>query len=756
MPDGSFGIFSASGEALECAEIARHILLAARDGIAFDATAVLLREPEKYQPLVAEALRRGRIPAYFSRGTRAPDPAGRALLALLRCAEENYSATRFAEYLSLGQMPVDERGVRSPIAWERLLVDAAVIGGKERWKRRIEGLIEARLAQHDASVEAGIRAWCARQVEMLESLGAFAVPLIGKLEALPKSGTWAGWNDALTDLATVALKNPEGVLEFLEELSPMADVGPVSLTEVLLVLQERLTNLRGETQNDRYGKVFVGAISEARAMSFRCVFIPAVNEGVFPRLIAEDPLLLDSQCRALGMETSRDDAKLLKIAAASASERVVLSWSRLDLLTGRAKVPSFYAFEALRAARGTEVEVREFEEEARSATETRTGWPAPSDFATAIDDLEFDLAYLRSAWEQRTRGEGAYLTKLNPHAVRSLRARWVRWRKPWKWADGLVDLDMHAIQVLDEHRPSKRAWSASALQQFARCPYRFALKGILGLERQDRPEAVQRVDPVTRGRIYHEVQFRLLRELKQAGRPLSNSEVLATLSSLIDQVDREYRQRLAPAIPQVWDADIESIHADLRGWVQHKTTLDADWTPLLFEYAFGVPEPEKHDEASLAKPVEALPGVFLRGSVDLVEENANGILRVVDHKTGRVPAARIEAVGGGEHLQPLLYALAVEQALDRKVSGGRLFYSTLRQNYRTVDVALHDGSRARVGQVLATIDNALHNGFLPAAPRKDGCKGCEFTVVCGPWEEERVARKSTPELRPLQDVRRLP
>jgi CRISPR/Cas system-associated exonuclease Cas4 (RecB family) len=98
----------------------------------------------------------------------------------------------------------------------------------------------------------------------------------------------------------------------------------------------------------------------------------------------------------------------------------------------------------------------------------------------------------------------------------------------------------------------------------------------------------------------------------------------------------------------------------------------------------------------------------------------------------------------------------VERALDRKVAGGRLFYSTLRQNFQTVDVALHDGSRGRVEQVLGTIDSALHNGFLPAAPRKDGCKGCEFTVVCGPWEEERVARKSSTELRPLQEVRRLP
>src|SRR5262249_1455603 len=127
------------------------------------------------------------LPAYYSRGTGRPDPAGRAFLALLACAEEGLPATRFAEYLSLGQVPrLDESDVlpsqipwvgpaddsqltlkfpepepareelpeasesddapsiagtlRTPLYWERLLVDAAVIGGRDRWARRLNGL----------------------------------------------------------------------------------------------------------------------------------------------------------------------------------------------------------------------------------------------------------------------------------------------------------------------------------------------------------------------------------------------------------------------------------------------------------------------------------------------------------------------------------------------------------------------------------------------------------------------------------------
>jgi hypothetical protein len=62
-------------------------------------------------------------------------------------------------------------------------------------------------------------------------------------------------------------------------------------------------------------------------------------------------------------------------------------------------------------------------------------------------------------------------------------------------------------------------------------------------------------------------------------------------------------------------------------------------------------------------------------------------------------------------------------------------------------------TRRRAEQVLQVIDGAMRNGFLPAAPRKDGCKNCEYLPVCGPYEEERVAEKSQAELKALKELR---
>lgn len=744
-------VFSTSGEALECVEIARRIHAAAGDGVPFDEVGILLRSPERHQPLVAEALRRAGIPGHFTHGSVRPDAAGRSFLALLHCAEEGLTASRFAEYLSLGQMPEEEEPP-TPAVWERLLVDAAVIGGVDRWQTRLAGLREEFYRRYREEQEEAERATLERRIAAVENLERLALPIVSRLAALPLRATWAEWITALTELAEFTLREPGRVVELLEELQPMAEIGPVRLGEVLLVLGPRLNGMRVAPRETRYGKVWIGGIEEARGLSFRRVFIPGVNEGLFPRPPAEDPLLLESQRSALGIELRAEDTELLRIAVACASERIAISFSRLDLLTGRERVPSFYAFAVHRAAGGGDLDVREFERRARSATSTRIGWPAPPDAADAIDDAEFDLATLAPM----EKGSGQYLNKLPGRAVQSLRLRWMRWHKTWKAADGLL-VEEIGSDALKPYLLSARAWSPSVLQQYARCPYRFALRGILGLRPAEQPTGIQRLDPATRGEIYHAVQFELLSDLQQRGVLPVTAENLAMamdrLEAAMEAVAARQEADLAPAIPQIWRSEMQGIRADLRGWLQQKAAAETDWTPEYFELSFGLHDPVGRDPRSRKEPVELTGGVLLKGSIDLVERHRSGAIRVVDHKTGKMPDPKPELVGGGEILQPALYALAAEKMLGEPVMFGRLSYATLAQNYQAMEVPLHETARRRAEHVLQIIDNAIRDGALPAAPRKDGCKRCEFLPVCGPYEEERVRAKSQAELKTLRELR---
>ena len=113
-------------------------------------------------------------------------------------------------------------------------------------------------------------------------------------------------------------------------------------------------------------------------------------------------------------------------------------------------------------------------------------------------------------------------------------------------------------------------------------------------------------------------------------------------------------------------------------------------------------------------------------------------------------------VGHGEVLQPVLYGLAVEQALGRTVSESRLFFSTVAGGYATRSVSLGETERRHGLEVLEIIDRAIETGVLLPAPRRGACTWCDFRVVCGPWEEIRVLRKDKTKLVDLQVLRRLP
>jgi CRISPR/Cas system-associated exonuclease Cas4 (RecB family) len=98
-------------------------------------------------------------------------------------------------------------------------------------------------------------------------------------------------------------------------------------------------------------------------------------------------------------------------------------------------------------------------------------------------------------------------------------------------------------------------------------------------------------------------------------------------------------------------------------------------------------------------------------------------------------------VGHGEYLQPVLYGLAIERALKRAVSEGRLFYCTADGGFNEHQIPLGPIARESAEIVLQTIDAGVATPFLVPAPREDACIFCDFQEVCGPYEEIRLARK---------------
>jgi ATP-dependent helicase/nuclease subunit B len=820
-PAAEVELFSAPGEGRESVEIARRVLREARAGVPFDRMAIALRAPQHYGGLLEHALERAGVPAYFERGTRRPHPAGRAFLSLVACALDNLSARRFAEYLSLGQVPdpeapppadafptstdevfgalgdraasdaavdepadaeqqaVEPRVFRSPWKWERLLAESRVIAGGDRWMRRLNGLVhESELQRRElARTEPGSPRleYLTRKIDDVGQLAAFALPIMRLMAAWPEQALWSEWLDHFAALAPRVLRRPDRVLRVLADLRPMAAIGPVTLHEAARVLADRLASIEAEPPVRRYGRVLVASPAQLRGRSFDVVFVAALAERMFPQKPREDPLLLDDARAQLGaaLTIQSERAELeklqLRLAVGAAEARLYVSFPTVEVGEGRPRVPSLYALEVWRAMTGRVPSADELQHTAARTSQATLAWPAPADRTEAIDALEHDLATLRALVDepdQRARGRAQYILQLNDCLQRSVRERYMRGKKAWTHWDGITGASVEVRPLLARERLGQRRYSLSALQKYAVCPYQFLLAAIFRIRPAEDLEPLQRMDPLTRGSLFHEVQTRFYRQLQQEGAlpvaPSTIERAFTVLDQAVQATASEQYELLAPAIDRVWHDEIAAIRRDLRLWVDEIAHAGGEWIPKRFEWAFGYADGGAlavgRDPTSRAEPV-VLDGRFqLHGSIDLIEEHAtSGALRVTDHKTGKYRGKDHMIVDGGRALQPVLYSLALEQATGKPVVEGRLYYATTAGGYRDVRIPLSPQARQMGIEVLEIVDRAIENGFLAPAPADKACTWCDFRPVCGPAAERRAGRiKAREPLADLVELRRKP
>ncbi|MEY4512405.1 MAG: hypothetical protein RLZZ450_4527, partial [Pseudomonadota bacterium] len=319
-----------------------------------------------------------------------------------------------------------------------------------------------------------------------------------------------------------------------------------------------------------------------------------------------------------------------------------------------------------------------------------------------------------------------------------------------------------------------RAYSASALAHFTACPYRFFLHAIMGVAERPEVFAVDELDARQRGVLFHRVQRALLSDLSRDGKlPVTRDslpDAQRALESTFARLSARARDDYAPSIGDVFETSLSAIQRDLTEWLE-RAVQEKVFVPWHFELGFGVRHGEL-DDTSAREPVELPIGIRLSGAIDLVErahfktEGERELLRATDYKTGAVPD-KLGIVGGGRVLQPLLYALALEQLFpEARVTSGRLYFCTARGEYKSHEVALDGTGRAVMSDLVRSIDAMIEQGFLPAAPaplpsdrEKFECERCAYRPVCGPYEAERVGAVKSRELSrlaPLFKVRGLP
>ncbi len=151
------------------------------------------------------------------------------------------------------------------------------------------------------------------------------------------------------------------------------------------------------------------------------------------------------------------------------------------------------------------------------------------------------------------------------------------------------------------------------------------------------------------------------------------------------------------------EASVEA-HAAAQGQ-EHRRTLRA----------YGLEEGKRHFNVGLVSE-----RLGMRGEVDLVIETEKELIPV-DYKL---------STQAGEHfrLQLTAYALMLEEAWGGTVKRGFFYLIPLR---RAEEMRITARQRARLGEVLAAMNEILWHERMPPPPRRRGkCVDCEFRRFC--------------------------
>lgn len=332
-----------------------------------------------------------------------------------------------------------------------------------------------------------------------------------------------------------------------------------------------------------------------------------------------------------------------------------------------------------------------------------------------------------------------------------------------------------ALQLVQTRYGPQHHWSASQLETYADCPYKFFLRSVL---RADPLESLALdVDYRRRGTLLHDAMVRFHRRLNE----------IAGDDQLVSQIDPQQfqaafseavyssLQAISTATHEEAVAEVEAMQAVAwRQVYQHQfaryeganSGFDQPLRPTHFEARFGprVATEETPDPLSTPEPFGLDLGderLLLTGQIDRIDIGKVGgqtVYTVVDYKTASQLTISEDEITSGRLLQLVLYTIAVSDHLlaDRDAAPLSTGYWMV-QNAGFKTGSTPQPGRIAEGQVVQPEDwqelvsrvrdrvreivTAIRAGAYPVFNPNDKCTSrCEYRTVCR-IGQARAARK---------------
>lgn len=734
-----------------------------REGISPSDSAIMARNLEPYRGLISRIAGEYRIPVHIQGGLPlSENPLIAAIIKLVNMISEGKDGLLWYEVLSLWRSPYFNWSLisdRSEIPYSRerqlaetkCLEEAAskgrVIQGYIQWEQAFRYLIEQ---GEDLENKAAEKLWAKfsdfvdlltppQEPDTRENHIAWLDSLLGGWdpEDLPPGGVRVVQEimdspGEIQERDWEALSALNAILKEQIQAERLLGSSPVAFSQFSSELEEIINQRSYQPGAQQEQAVLCAGCTEARGVRFHAAALLGLAEGEFPGTIKEDPFLRDPERLLLSEEYNLP----LTLSVDSAeSEYFYEALTRADkhLLLTRPRI----------ADNGAQWQPSPYWEEVRRIT------GAVPDLITTRNELIPDLAGNQAELILQVTAAGNLSTPMNGKANEDLlairssleRSRDVLNQRHAAAGNrgGVYDGNLESrISAIALRYPQDHVWSASRLENYQGCPFRYLIGNLLGLEKLELPE--EGLDPRQLGNIYHHILESLY---QQAEEEYSLASLLEKLPQVAASVFTDAPRREGFRETAWWVHSQREILENLKLTLHRLEGIDPDYRFFAAEKRFGIgPDQEPPLRVLAAGEGEYL----LRGFIDRVDRNAQGELRIVDYKTSGRSGFNNKGVREGKKLQLPLYALAAQEGLGLgKVKEGFYFHLLAAEpsyfrmaSYREGSLRGPEAAMERAAEKGWQAVASIKKGNFTPRPPDTGCpEYCPAVDFCWHYQPRR-------------------